>query len=114
MKISISEAIKRKQETIARWGDLEGQEVAHGFVAAHEEILDELKNFQAELTENSKNTEYLCASASGYVDMLQSKLFHTLDLLRSGNTKDVEMRLNEIHKKLKPLITLLEGIEFEP
>jgi hypothetical protein len=63
------------------------------------------------LKKNKNNENYCSNTLSGYIDVLQNKLFHTELTVKDKRNKE---RLIKLHSELLILIYLLDGIDIVP
>ncbi|MFA5776955.1 MAG: hypothetical protein WC906_00760 [Parcubacteria group bacterium] len=107
-QVSVSDAIEKCEKVVKKWEEREKAGKAYGFAQIHERVASNLKSFKAELEENRNNPIYVCKDVSGYVDVLQNKLFHT-----RTNPK-AKKRIDKILDGLNMLIYLLDNINIVP
>lgn len=110
-KVSVSEAIKKAEESARGWREKEATGKAYGFAQARERNVAELKKFRASLKKNKDNPAYVCKNMSGYVDMLQSALFHAKFIVTE---EKIKKRLDKVHDELAILFYLLDEIDIVP
>lgn len=110
-KVSVSEAIKKAEESARIWREREAKGKAYGVAQACERNVAELKRFMVSLKKNKDNPDYYSKDVSGYIDVLQNNLFHTKFLVTDEKTK---ARLDKVHDELAILFYLLDEIDIVP
>lgn len=107
IKISVSAAIKKAEESARGWHEAEAKGKAYGFAQFHERMAKELKRFKTDLEKNKDNPAYVCKNMSGYIDVLQNDLFHAKLIVTD---EKIKRRLDKVHNELAILFYLLDGI----
>ena len=107
-QVSVSDAIEKSEKVIKKWEEQEKLGKAYGFAQIHGRVANNLKIFKAELEENRSNPNYVRGDASGYIDILQNVLFHTIA------NKEATKRISEVRDGLNMLIYLLDNIDIIP
>jgi len=107
-QISVSDAIEKSEKAVKEWEKAEKMGKTYNFAQIHERIASNLKSFKADLEKNRSNPNYYCKDVSGYVDVLQNVLFHTI------TNQTAKKRIAGVRDKLNMLIYLLDNIDIIP
>lgn len=110
-QVSVSEAIKKAEESARGWREAEAKGKAYGFAQARERNVAELKKFRTSLKKHKDNPDYMCKDMSGYINVLQNALFHANLIVTDEKMKK---KLDKVQNELEILFYLLDEIDIVP